>query len=93
MASKRSTRWAKKRTARESVTKHDTYTWRMVTGDIRRYGPALAPHLIIKRPHLELLLEYLGLLVPGPAANPNWDRCLEIQAEIRRLNRVGKEKS
>lgn len=83
--------YSHKRTARESLTKHDTFTWRMSATEIREYGPALLPHLIVKRPQMELLLEALSLTGKGPVAT-GWDRRLEIQAEIRRLNKPGKER-
>ncbi len=85
--------YSHKRTARESLTKHDTFTWRMSATDIREHGPLLLPHLIVKRPQMELLLENLSLCAGyGPKPPETWERRLEIQAEIRRLNKPGKER-
>lgn len=81
-----------RRTQKESLTKKNTMTWRMGASDIREYGPHLLPHLIVKRPQLGLLLENLALCEGfGPKPPGVWERRLEIQAEIKRLNRVGKE--
>jgi len=72
--------------------KHPCYTWRLASDDIRRLGPKLLPHLVLKREQMELLLEFLSLPRAALGTKLTEDMVgdrIAIQTKIRALNVTG----
>lgn len=76
----------------------ESYTWRMVPGEIRILGPQLLPWLVVKREQMELLLEALDIADKCyPRKGQKWvldpaliQRRDEIVTLISQLNRKGR---
>lgn len=76
--------------------RNHSYSWRMSADDIRKWGPALLPWLVIKREQMQLLLEALEIAsLNTPRKGQTWvpqstERRDEIVKSISELNRHGR---